>query len=119
KGLRDQSDILNRTLKTHRERVAELKKRYEESAKVKGVDADQTKRLATQYNNAVAQMNRTEDQLKKVTDAIEEQVNPWKNLARNMEEAGTKMQNFGRGMADFGRSYSMRVTAPIVASSAA
>src|SRR5690606_1485286 len=76
-------------------------------------------RLATQYNNAVAQMNRTEDQLKKVTDAIEEQVNPWKNLARNMAEAGTKMQNFGRGMADFGRSYSMRVTAPIVASSAA
>lgn len=115
KGLRQQSDILSRTLKTQQERVKELRKRYEESKRIKGEDADQTKRLANQYNNAVAEMNRTEQQLGRVTSEIEKQINPWKRLERSLGDAGDKMQKFGRGMTDFGKSYSMKVTAPIVA----
>src|SRR5690606_9804064 len=119
KGIKNQSEILTRQFKTQKEQVAELRKRYEQTSKVKGDDADTTKRLATEYKKAVDEMTKTEQQLKRVTDAIEEQTNPWKNLARNMDEAGTKMQNFGKGMADFGKSYTMRVTTPIVASGAA
>lgn len=115
KGLRQQSDILSRTLKTQQERVKELKHRYEESKRVKGEDADQTKRLAAQYNNAVAEMNRTEQHLGRVTAEIEKQINPWKRLERSLGDAGDKMQSIGRGMTDFGKNYSLKVTAPIVA----
>lgn len=119
KGLSEQSDILTRQFKTQKEQVSELKKRYEESKAIKGEDAEQTKNLSNQYNNAVAAMNRTENQLALVTSAIEKQINPWKRLGENMTDAGDKMQEFGKGMTDFGKSYSMRVTAPIVASGAA
>lgn len=114
KGLRQQSDILNRTYKTQQERVRELRRRYEESRRVKGEDAKQTQNLSRQYNNAVAQMNRTEGQLKDVTRAIEDQVNPWKRLGRNMDTAGQRMQSFGRGMSSVGRTMTMRVTTPIL-----
>lgn len=115
KGLREQSDILTRRFKTQQETVKELKRRYEESKRVKGEDAEQTKNLSAQYNNAVAQMNKTEQQLKRVTSAIEEQVNPWKQLGRNLNDTGEKFQSFGQKMSQFGRDYSMKVTAPIVA----
>ncbi|MDY7044034.1 phage tail tape measure protein [Virgibacillus sp. M23] len=115
KGLRQQSDILTRRFKTQQLQVKELGKRFEESRRIKGEDAKQTKNLSDQYNNAVAQMNRTENQLNDITRAIEEQTNPWKRLSRNMTDAGDKMQTVGRNMTDFGRNYSMRVTAPIVA----
>lgn len=119
KGLREQSDILTRRFRTQEERVKELRKRYEESKRVKGEDAEQTKNLASQYNNAVAQMNRTENQLKKVNGAIEEQINPLKRLGTQLDSTGKKMQTIGRGMTDFGKSYTMGVTAPILAGGAA
>ena len=116
KGLREQSDILNRTMKTQREQVSELKRRYDESRRAKGEDADTTKRLSTEYNKAVAEMNKTESQLARVTSEINNQINPWKRLSESAQEAGDKMQTVGRGISDFGQSYSLRVTAPIVAS---
>jgi len=119
KGLRTQSDILTRQMKTQKLQVEELRKRYEESKRVKGEDATQTKNLASQYNKAVAEMNKTENQLKQVTAAIEEQINPWKRLSDSATAAGEKIQSVGRGMSDFGQAYSMRVTAPIVASGVA
>lgn len=119
KGLRDQSDILNRTMKTQREQVSELRRRYEESRRAKGEDADTTKRLSTEYNKAVAEMNKTERQLERVTTEINNQINPWKKLSESAQAAGDKMQTVGRGISDFGQSYSLRVTAPIVASGVA
>lgn len=38
KGLREQSDILTRRFQTQQEKVRELRRRYEESVKVKGED---------------------------------------------------------------------------------
>lgn len=119
KGLKQQQDILSREVKTHQERVRELRKRYEESAKVKGEDAKQTRDLATQYNNAVTALNRTEENLKRVTQAIEDQQNPWKRLGEQAEAAGEKMQSIGQGLSNFGRDYTMKVTAPILASGGA
>src|SRR5690606_12499336 len=47
KGLRQQSDLLTRQYKTQEERVKELRNRYEESVRVKGEDAKQTRNLAS------------------------------------------------------------------------
>lgn len=115
KGMREQSDILSRRLKTQQERVRELKRRYDESVKAKGEDAKQTKDLAAQYNNATADMNRTEEQLKRLNEEIRRQSSPWTKLGEGMTKTGEKMQEIGRGMTDFGKNYSMKVTAPIVA----
>jgi len=119
KGMREQSDILSRRLRTQQERVRELRRRYDESVKTKGEDANQTKNLAAQYNNATAEMNRTEAQLKRLNEEIRRQESPWTQLGERMTATGGKMQEFGRGMTDFGRAYSMRVTAPIVAGATA
>lgn len=115
KGMREQSDILSRRFKTQEERVKELRKRYDESVKVKGEDAVATKDLQAQLNNAAAEMNRTEEQLKSLNEEIRRQESPWTQLGEKMTSTGEKMQDFGRGMTDFGKSYSMRVTAPIIA----
>ena len=114
KGLRQQSDILNRTYRTQEQRVRELYRRYRESSRVKGEDAKQTQNLKRQYNNATAQMNRTERQLEQVTDAIKEQTNPWRRLSRNMDTAGQRMQTVGRSMSSAGRAMTMRVTTPLL-----
>lgn len=119
KGMGQQSDVLTRRLKTQKEQVQELRKRYEESKRVKGEDAEQTKNLASQYNNAEAAMNRTESQLKALNEEIRRQESPWTKLGESMTKTGDKMQKVGRSMTDFGKSYSMKVTAPIVASGVA
>lgn len=114
-GLKQQQDILNRELKVHQERVKEINRRYHEAVKAKGEDSEEARKLARQYNNAVAQMQKTEGQLKRVTQAIKDQQNPWKNLGRNLESASQKFKAFGDRASEFGRAYTMRVTAPIVA----
>ena len=115
KGMREQSDILTRRLKTQEERVRELKRRYDESVRTKGEDANQTRDLAAQYNNATAEMNRTEKQLERLNAEIKRQESPWTKLGTQLDKTGEKMQKVGKSMTDFGKSYSMRVTAPIVA----
>lgn len=114
-GLKRQQDILNRELRTHQERVKEISRRYDEAVKAKGRDSDEARKLAAQYNNAVAQMQKTEQQLQKVTSAIEEQQNPWRKLREELDKASEKYKSFGDRLTDFGKNYTMKVTAPIVA----
>src|SRR5690625_2583176 len=115
KGMREQSDILTRLLKTQEERVRELKHRYDESVRTKGEDANQTRDLAAQYNNATAEMNRTENQLERLNAEIKRQESPWTKLGTQLDKTGEKMQKVGKSMTDFGKSYSLRVTELIVA----
>ena len=119
KGLKQQSEILNRTLKTQKDNVQELNKRYQQAKEAKGEDAKQTRNLVTQYNKAVAEMNKVEQQLGRITSEIERQSSPWRTLGENLTDAGGKMQTIGQDMADFGRNYTMQVTTPIVAGGAA
>jgi TP901 family phage tail tape measure protein len=115
KGMRDQSDILTRRLKTQQEQVKLLKERYEESRRVNGENATQTKNLADQYNNAQAAANRTENQLKALNTEIAKQENGFFRLGTQLEGVGDKLQKVGSKATDFGKKYSMRVTAPILA----
>lgn len=115
KGMRNQSDILSRKLKTQQERVKELRKRYKELADAGKEDTVQAKNLASQINNANAQINRTESQLRNLSAEIKRMESPWTQIGERMTKTGDKMQSFGRSMTSFGRDYSMKVTAPIVA----
>ena len=52
KGMRQESDIMTRTLATQRTRVSELGSRYRELARTKGEDNAQTRSAQSAYNNA-------------------------------------------------------------------
>lgn len=115
KGMKQQSDVLSRQYRTQQERVRELNKRYQEAARVKGEDDKQTRNLAAQYNNAVAEMNKMEGQLERINEEIRRMESPWTRLGEGMTKTGDTLQTVGRGMTQFGKDYTMRVTAPIVA----
>jgi hypothetical protein len=83
-SLRVKSDVLTRTFQTHQQKVAELRRQYEQSKAVKGEDAAETERLSTAYNRAVTAMNRTESQLRQVNGQIQEQTNEFKQLENSV-----------------------------------
>jgi len=118
-ALRGRADVLNRTMDTHRAKVEELRRRYDESALATGENSNQTLALANQYNRAVTAMNNTENQLQRVNRQIDEQTNTWLQLQRRMQEAGQSFQNVGDKMKNIGSQMSMKVTAPILALGAA
>ncbi|MEC0432230.1 phage tail tape measure protein, partial [Bacillus subtilis] len=60
-------------MQVHKTKLSELKRQYEESARVKGKDNAASVRLLTQYNKALAAMRKTEDQLDLVNKRIKEQ----------------------------------------------
>ncbi len=115
KGMRSQSDILSRRFKTQQQQVKELRSRYKELTNAGKEDTVQAKNLASQINNTTAEMNRTEQQLKNLNAEIKRMESPWTKIGEKMTNTGDKLQTFGKHATDFGRSYSMRVTAPIVA----
>src|SRR5699024_6737209 len=119
KGMKDESDILSRRLQVQRERVQELARRYEESKRINGENANATKELAAQYNNAQAQMKQTEQQLNRLNEMIRIQESRWTKLGDAMIKSGNMLKTAGAGLTRFGRSYTMRVTTPILAAGAA
>lgn len=94
-NLRARSDVLSRTMTTHRTKVEELRRKYEESKATKGEDAQETIRLATAYNRAIAAMNRTEDQLRSTNAQIQEQSSTFNQL---QNEVNTSVDNITRQM---------------------
>ena len=79
-ALRNRSDVLTRTLQTHRLKVEELRRKYEESAAATGENSDETLRAQTAYNTAVAAMRRTEQQLTSTNRLIQQQTNSFSQL---------------------------------------
>ncbi|WP_053430776.1 phage tail tape measure protein [Halalkalibacterium halodurans] len=118
-GLRQKSDILNRTLTLQQERVKRLKQEYEESKRTKGEDAKETENLATRYNRAAAEMKLTEQQLAAVNRELEKQSNPLYRLGQTLDESGKKIQDFGTKTKETGDFFTTRVTLPIVGLGAA
>lgn len=113
--LKDKSNVLNRTLDLQRDKVTELKRRYDESKESTGENSIETEKANIAYQKAKAEMNKTENALKGVTAEIERQTNPLLNLGNTMQDTGKKMQKVGDDMTKFGKSWTMKVTAPILA----
>ncbi|TYS50085.1 phage tail tape measure protein [Bacillus infantis] len=78
--LRSRSDILTRSMQTHRTKVEELRRQYEQAKTTQGETAAETLKLATAYNRAVTAMNTTEQQLRSVNRQIQEQSNGFNQL---------------------------------------
>lgn len=117
--MRAKSDVLSRTLEVQQAKVSELRKRYEESRRETGENSRETQNANVAYQRAVAEMNKTENALKNLTAEIERQENPWLRLQNQLDDTGRKMQDMGKNMTSFGRSWSLRVTAPILAAGGA
>lgn len=100
--LRARADVLTRTMNVHRAKVEELRRQYEQSRTSNGELADETVRLATAYNRAVAAMNNTEQRLRDTTSEIQQQSSAWSRLSRNATDAGDRMQRIGGRMQSAG-----------------
>lgn len=114
-GLRQKSDILSRRLEVQQRQVMALRSRYDQARLAKNRNEKAVMDLSRQYNNAVAAMNRTKSSLEGVNNELSRAQNPWLNMGNNLTTVGDKLQTVGRDMSAFGRSYTMRVTAPIIA----
>ncbi|MCG1029317.1 phage tail tape measure protein [Virgibacillus halodenitrificans] len=115
--LGNKSKTLSGKLKLQQERVKLLTKAYEESKKNSNEFSKNTQNLATKLEKAKRELGETEHELKDVNEQLN--TKRWKDYGKAVENAGDRMQRVGQGMSSFGRSYTMHVTTPIVAGSAA
>lgn len=111
--LGSKATTLSGKLKLQQSRLDLLNKAYKESKESTGEYSAKTQKLATQLEKAKRELGETEHELEQVNKELS--AGKWKEYGEQMKTAGDKMQSVGRGMSNFGRSYSMKVTAPIVA----
>ncbi|OAO77822.1 Phage tail length tape-measure protein [Geobacillus stearothermophilus] len=90
-GLQIKAESLTQKLQLHEAKVAELKRRYEESAQTKGKDAAETEKLLIAYNKAVAEMKKTEAQLQQTNKEIEKQSNGFNKLEQAVTQSLQKI----------------------------
>ncbi|MGG3998793.1 phage tail tape measure protein [Anoxybacillus kestanbolensis] len=90
-GLQIKAESLTQKLQLHEAKVAELKRRYEESAQTKGKDAAETEKLLIAYNKAVAEMKKTEAQLQQTNKEIERQTNGFTKLEQAVTQSLQKI----------------------------
>lgn len=94
-GLRAKNDMLNRQMDLQKAKVNELKRKYEESVRVKGADDKATQNLLVRYNKTLGAMNKTESQLKSVNNALSEHTNKTKKAQEGLENFGDKAKSIG------------------------
>lgn len=106
--------------------VEEARKKYERMSGEYGKNSVKAQKASQELNEQVALYQETGRELDNVTAEFKEfqrvqsiQAKGWYKVADGMEKYGGKLQAAGRGMTDFGKSYSLKVTAPIVAGGAA
>ncbi|MGF7046403.1 TP901 family phage tail tape measure protein [Paenibacillus sp. DS2015] len=113
--LRAKTDSLNKQMEIQAQKILMVKKRFEESASVKGADAQATQKLEVELNKLVAQYNKMHNELKTTESDIAKQASAWDKLSTSVNEAAKKMETAGRKMSDVGRSMTLMVTAPLAA----
>lgn len=90
-GLQIKAESLTQKLQLHEAKVAELKRRYEESAQTKGKDAAETEKLLIAYNKAVTEMKKTEAQLQQTNKEIERQTDGFTKLEQAVTQSLQKI----------------------------
>ncbi|MDC3412522.1 phage tail tape measure protein [Terrihalobacillus insolitus] len=107
------STALSNKLKLQKSSLNLLNKAYDESKESSGELSKNTQNLARRLEKAKREIIETETELKDVN----KQLNPnkWKEVGKQAESAGKKMMTAGNNMRQFGQSYTMGVTAPILA----
>ncbi|MGD9700672.1 hypothetical protein [Acinetobacter sp.] len=88
--LTKKKDILTEKIRLQSAKVAQLKEQYEKSKKETGENSQATEKLATRYNNAVAQLSKMQGELKKTTDALEKKRVKFNDVAKAATDFGEK-----------------------------
>lgn len=116
--LQQREQHLNQTLNLHQQRVQELTRLHQESARVKGNDAAETQELEIRLNRATQQMRETQAQLDRTTNEIQQQSNAWNRLQQNMSQTGARLQSVGGQMQSVGSDISQSFGAAFLVVSA-
>nr|WP_051388324.1 phage tail tape measure protein [Priestia megaterium] len=95
---------LNKNLSLQKQRVNELRKAYNDSAKNKSKDAKETQNLAVRLNNANAAMNKTKNQINQTTAKIKQMEAATKRSGMSMKQFGDRMNRAGNKMRGMGMS---------------
>jgi TP901 family phage tail tape measure protein len=115
--LGNKSETLGNKLLLQKSKLDLLNKSYQESKEKTGEFSKNTQNLATRLERANREFAETEAELKDVNAQLK--TKNWDDVAKSAQNAGDKMQNAGRKVSSFGKSYTMGVTAPLVAGSVA
>lgn len=120
--MRAKSDILNRALQVHQEKVSQLRDKYEKNLAVKGADAKATENSLIAYNKAVAAMKQTENQLeitgnqlKETERKVEAQSSAWQRLGNALEHSHSRLNNIGMNLQATGMNLAMSFTPATIA----
>ncbi|MDT0163817.1 phage tail tape measure protein [Bacillus sp. AG4(2022)] len=111
--LRQREENLSRSLSLHQQRVQELTRLHEESAREKGRDAQETQEIEIRLNRATQAMRETEAQLNSTTAEIREQTNVWSNLSTRVGDTGRRLDEQGAKLRGIGQNLMSTVTLPL------
>lgn len=142
--LKESKDTLNKNADAQtrlKEKVEASKNAYEQSKKVLGSNAEETKKLKADYenlskeytnneeklrnnvrtidnwttktNNAEAKLKSMESELSKTSKEIDKQNNSWNKLSVKLDSIGKKFETAGKKMASIGKDMSTKISAPI------
>lgn len=107
-----QSKLLNTAITTQKQKLSELQKGLDESAKKYGENDTRTLKWKQAVANATTELNKLEAQLRKVPNSLQ-------LMGKSMQEVGTKIQTVGKGMSSVGSTLTKSVTVPLTAMAAA
>lgn len=102
-----QASLLESQIRSQKQRIAELERGVDESAKAFGEADTRTLKWKEALATANAELNRMESELKDIPNNVE-------LFGQKMQTAGQKIQKVGKGMETAGRGLTKYVTAPIV-----
>lgn len=109
-----QIETLNKQIDLQNERIKELTKMAEASAKESGENSTATLKWKQAVADATTELNKMNSQLKELTGPSGAEA-----LAASLDAAGKKLQDIGGTMTKVGTSLTKSVTAPIVGIGAA
>lgn len=96
--------FLNKNLTLQKQRVNELRKAYDDSARQKGRDAKETQNLAVRLNNATAAMNKTKNQIEQTTAKMKRMQSTTKRTGMSMKQFGDRVNRMGAKAQGMGMS---------------
>lgn len=103
-GLSARNATLTRQLELQRQKVAALRRQYDEAVAAQGANSRAAENLLIRYNNTVGAMRRTETQLGQTNQRIREQSSAWSRLGRAMSEVNSPLVSLGQGLQSAGMS---------------
>ncbi|MDF2788686.1 MAG: hypothetical protein K0S80_1784 [Neobacillus sp.] len=108
-----QTQHLQRVFDLQEQAVKQLKTRYEQVAKAKGEDAQETKAALIKYNEAISTMRKTGNSLEDLNHKIDDQMGKWRIFGRTIDDGSEKLQAASQKMKDVGSNLTAGLTTTV------